>query len=132
MAPSPGPSPEPARSAAGSPELRATKTSDLAGGEAKTPYDQVTAYNNYYELGLDKSDPQRNAGTLRSRPWTVAIEGEVKNPQVVDLDTLLGWFPLEERVYRMRCVEAWSMVIPWIGFQLGALLLRLEPSSVSR
>jgi sulfoxide reductase catalytic subunit YedY len=94
-----------------------------------TPYDDVTTYNNFYEFGFKKSDPSENAGTLHPRPWTVAIEGEVNKPGRVDLDTLLGWFPLEERVYRMRCVEAWSMVIPWLGFPLAELVKRVEPTS---
>jgi sulfoxide reductase catalytic subunit YedY len=94
-----------------------------------TPYQDITTYNNFYELGLDKADPARNAGTLKARPWTVAIEGEVKKPQLIDLDTLQSWFPLEERIYRMRCVEAWSMVIPWVGFPLGELIRKLEPTS---
>jgi sulfoxide reductase catalytic subunit YedY len=90
--------------------------------EPLTPYKEVTGYNNFYEFGLDKSDPAQNAGSLHPRPWTVSIEGEVNKPQVVDIDTLLGWFPAEERVYRMRCVEAWSMVIPWLGFPLAWLV----------
>ncbi len=94
-----------------------------------TPFDDITTYNNYYELGLDKSDPAENAGTLKLRPWSIAVTGECHKPQVVDLDSLLKWFPLEERVYRMRCVEAWSMVIPWLGFPLGELVKRLEPTS---
>jgi sulfoxide reductase catalytic subunit YedY len=106
----------------------ATRT-NYAGDEPATPYADVTTYNNFYEFGLDKSDPAENAHSLRPRPWTVAIEGEVAKPQVVDVDRLLEWFPLEERVYRMRCVEAWSMVIPWIGFPLGDLLKRVEPTS---
>ena len=97
--------------------------------EEKTPFEDVTTYNNFYELGLGKSDPAENAGSLKTRPWTVSFEGEIKKPLVVDIDTLLGWFPLEERVYRMRCVEAWSMVIPWLGFPLGPLIARLEPTS---
>jgi len=97
--------------------------------EALTSYGDVTTYNNYYELGTDKSDPAENAGTLRPRPWTVEVAGEVRKPQRIDVDTLTSWFPLEERVYRMRCVEAWSMVIPWLGFPLGALLARVEPTS---
>jgi sulfoxide reductase catalytic subunit YedY len=100
--------------------------------DARTPYEDITTYNNYYELGLSKSAPSRNAGSLKSRPWTVTVEGEVKKEQRLDLDTLLSWFPIEERVYRMRCVEAWSMVIPWLGFPLGALLKRLEPTSRAR
>jgi len=102
---------------------------DRAGGEPPTSWDAVTGYNNFYEFGTEKDEPARNARGLRTRPWTVSIEGEVKKPQVVDLDTLLGWFPLEERIYRMRCVEAWSMVIPWVGFPLGELVRRVEPTS---
>jgi len=97
--------------------------------EAMTPYKDVTGYNNFYEFGVDKTDPASNAGTLRPRPWTVSIEGEVNKPQILDIDTLLGWFPLEERIYRMRCVEAWSMVIPWLGFPLASLVKRVEPTS---
>ena len=102
---------------------------DNASGEAKTPYESVTTYNNFYEFGTDKSDPAQYAGTLEPRPWTVAIEGEVKRPQTVDFDQMLRWFPLEERIYRMRCVEAWSMVIPWVGFPLGDLLKKVQPTS---
>ena len=97
--------------------------------DAPTPFQDITHYNNYYELGLDKGDPAENAGSLRLRPWTIEISGEVARPQTLDLDTLLGWFPLEERIYRMRCVEAWSMVIPWLGFPLGDLIRKLEPTS---
>jgi sulfoxide reductase catalytic subunit YedY len=97
--------------------------------EARTPYESVTTYNNYYELGLSKSAPAERAQTLKPRPWTITVEGEVKKDQRLDLDTLRSWFPAEERVYRMRCVEAWSMVVPWLGFPLAALIKRLEPSS---
>jgi sulfoxide reductase catalytic subunit YedY len=97
--------------------------------EPQTSYLDVTTYNNFYEFGTDKADPSRNAHTLRTRPWTVAIEGEVDRPEILDIDRLLGLFPLEERVYRMRCVEAWSMVIPWLGFPLGDLLRRAQPTS---
>ena len=100
--------------------------------EALTPFEDVTTYNNFYEFGLDKSDPAREAHTLRPHPWAVRIEGEVREPRTVDVDTLKSWFPLEERIYRMRCVEAWSMVIPWLGIPLGALLRRLEPTSRAR
>jgi sulfoxide reductase catalytic subunit YedY len=96
--------------------------------EPLTPYQSVTTYNNYYEFGLDKGDPAMNAHVLQTRPWTIDVEGEVAKPQTIDIETLLGWFPLEERVYRMRCVEAWSMVIPWLGFPLGDLIKRLEPT----
>jgi methionine sulfoxide reductase catalytic subunit len=97
--------------------------------DAPTAWGDITTYNNYYELGLDKGDPAENAGTLRLRPWTLMVTGEVAQPRTIDLDTLISWFPLEERVYRMRCVEAWSMVIPWLGFPLGELVRRLEPTS---
>ena len=103
--------------------------SALSTDEPMTPERDVTTYNNFYEFGTSKSDPAENAGTLRPRPWMVAIEGEVSKPQVVDVDQLLRWLPLEDRVYRMRCVEAWSMVIPWVGFPLGDLLKRVEPTS---
>jgi methionine sulfoxide reductase catalytic subunit len=93
-----------------------------------TPYKDVTGYNNFYEFGLDKSDPARLAGSLRTRPWTVAIEGEVKKPQVMDIEALLKLAPMEERIYRMRCVEGWSMVIPWIGWPLNELIRRVEPT----
>jgi sulfoxide reductase catalytic subunit YedY len=95
--------------------------------EAQTPYRDVTTYNNYYEFGTDKADPAANSGSFRTRPWAVKLEGEIKNPQTVAIDELLKWFPLEERIYRMRCVEAWSMVIPWVGFPLAELVRRVEP-----
>jgi sulfoxide reductase catalytic subunit YedY len=97
--------------------------------EPLTSFQDVTTYNNFYEFGLDKSDPAANASSLRTRPWSVWIDGEVVTPQQLDLDQLISWFPLEERVYRMRCVEAWSMVIPWLGFPLAALIQRVAPTS---
>jgi sulfoxide reductase catalytic subunit YedY len=97
--------------------------------EPQTPFADVTTYNNFYEFGLDKNDPALNAHALKTKPWTVVIDGEVGKPQTVDIDQLLSWFPVEERVYRMRCVEAWSMVIPWLGFPLADLLKRVEPTS---
>ena len=97
--------------------------------EARTSYQDITTYNNFYELGTDKSDPAANAHRLKTRPWTVAFEGEIGKPLVIDIDTLLARFPLEERVYRLRCVEAWSMVIPWVGFPLGPLIQQLQPTS---
>ncbi|MDO9075608.1 MAG: protein-methionine-sulfoxide reductase catalytic subunit MsrP [Rubrivivax sp.] len=93
-----------------------------------TPYVDVTTYNNFYEFGTDKSDPARNAGRLKTRPWTVAIEGEVKKPGTWDLDTLLKLSPMEERIYRLRCVEGWSMVVPWVGYSLAELIKRVEPT----
>ena len=94
-----------------------------------TPYESATAYNNFYEFGTDKEDPAANAGSLRPKPWSIAVEGEVAKPGVVPLEALLAPHPLEERTYRLRCVEAWSMVIPWVGVPLGGLLARLEPTS---
>jgi methionine sulfoxide reductase catalytic subunit len=101
---------------------------DYASGEKNTSYNGVTNYNNFYEFGTDKSDPAANAFTLKPRPWHVAIDGEVSHPQVFEVEQLIKSFPLEERIYRMRCVEAWSMVIPWVGFPLGDLLKRVEPT----
>ncbi|MGE5492806.1 MAG: protein-methionine-sulfoxide reductase catalytic subunit MsrP [Actinomycetota bacterium] len=95
--------------------------------EAKTPLKDVTTYNNFYEFGTDKSDPARNAGSLRTRPWTVAVDGLVKKPGTYDIETLLKLAPLEERVYRLRCVEGWSMVIPWAGYPVNELIKRVEP-----
>jgi methionine sulfoxide reductase catalytic subunit len=120
---------EPKAAAIATPDLAVSRHDDFAPGESPTPYRDVTTYNNFYEFGLEKSDPAEYAGSLHTRPWTITVEGEVRRPQVIDIDQLLGWFPLEERVYRMRCVEAWSMVIPWVGFPLGDLLKRLEPTS---
>jgi sulfoxide reductase catalytic subunit YedY len=125
----------PGRAAAGQPggaTLPVASRLDLAVGEAPTPWDDVTSYNNFYELGTEKSDPAEHAGTLRPRPWTITIDGEVKTPLTLDVDALWKRFPLEERTYRMRCVEAWSMVIPWVGFPLGALLRQVEPTSRAR
>jgi len=96
--------------------------------EAPTPYKDVTTYNNFYEFGTDKDDPAKNAHTLKTRPWTVAVEGEVRKPRVFDIDELLRLAPLEERIYRMRCVEGWSMVIPWVGYSLSELVRRVEPT----
>ncbi|OGU22867.1 MAG: mononuclear molybdenum enzyme YedY [Hydrogenophilales bacterium RIFOXYD1_FULL_62_11] len=100
--------------------------------EEKTPYKDVTRYNNFYEFGTGKSDPAENAASLKTRPWTVTVEGEVGKPGVYDIDTLLKLAPLEERVYRMRCVEGWSMVIPWVGFPLRELVRRAAPTGNAR
>jgi sulfoxide reductase catalytic subunit YedY len=93
-----------------------------------TSYQDATTYNNFYEFGTDKSEPAKNAGTLRTRPWQIAIEGEVKKPITLDIDALLKLAPLEERIYRHRCVEGWSMVVPWIGYSLSALIRKVEPT----
>lgn len=96
--------------------------------EAKTPEKDATSYNNFYEFGMDKEDPKRYAEKLRTSPWTLTIEGEVVAPKTFDLDSLRKLAPLEERVYRMRCVEGWSMVIPWVGYSLSALLNQVKPT----
>ncbi|NWG88004.1 MAG: protein-methionine-sulfoxide reductase catalytic subunit MsrP [Hydrogenophilaceae bacterium] len=90
---------------------------------------EITSYNNFYEFGTDKSDPAANAYTLRTRPWTVSIEGACRRPKTWDIDALTQAFPLEERIYRLRCVEGWSMVIPWLGFPLASLLQQVEPTA---
>jgi sulfoxide reductase catalytic subunit YedY len=97
-----------------------------------TPFEDVTTYNNFYEFGLEKDDPSNNAHTLKPRPWSVVVEGEVHKPGTFDVDQLIARFPPEERVYRLRCVEAWSMVIPWMGFPLSRLLDAVEPTSHAR
>lgn len=97
-----------------------------------TAYKDATSYNNFYEFGTDKADPARYAGTLKTRPWTLSIEGEIKKPLTLDIDSLLKLAPLEERVYRLRCVEGWSMVIPWIGYSLSELIRKVEPNGNAR
>jgi sulfoxide reductase catalytic subunit YedY len=110
-------------------KLAARANPAMSALEKQTPFKDATGYNNFYEFGLDKDDPARTAHTLKTRPWTVAIEGEVKKPMTIDIDTLLKLAPLEERVYRLRCVEGWSMVIPWVGYSLSALIKKVEPTS---
>ena len=95
--------------------------------ETQTPEDKVTSYNNFYEFGTSKDAPAKNATEFQTNPWTLKVDGMVKNPIELDHDALTKRFPLEERIYRLRCVEAWSMVVPWIGFELGALLKQAEP-----
>jgi methionine sulfoxide reductase catalytic subunit len=97
--------------------------------EKQTPYKDVTTYNNFYEFGLEKDDPSKNAQGLKVRPWTIAVEGEVLKPKVFDIDELLKLAPLEERIYRMRCVEGWSMVIPWVGYSMSELIKQVQPTA---
>jgi len=101
-------------------------------GETLTPYEDVTIYNNFYEFGMDKSDPATRSGEYKSDPWSVEIAGEVAKPGVYNLEDILKPHSLEERVYRLRCVEAWSMVIPWIGFPLADLIKQFEPTSKAK
>jgi methionine sulfoxide reductase catalytic subunit len=95
--------------------------------DAQTPFNKATTFNNYYEFGTDKSDPAKNAHTLQIRPWTIQVVGLVKKPQSVNIDDLLKYRPIESRVYRHRCVEAWSMVIPWDGYSLSEFINFCEP-----
>jgi len=108
--------------------LAAARNAALSTEEKQTSFKDASSYNNYYEFGLDKGDPAENAHTLRTRPWTVTIDGEVKKPVTLDIDRILKLAPLEERVYRLRCVEGWSMVIPWVGYSLSNLLKQVEPT----
>jgi sulfoxide reductase catalytic subunit YedY len=121
--------------AAGSPTGRILEAKrNAAYGSEDTPnsWDDITTYNNFYEFGTDKSDPARYAGTLRPAPWSVTIGGEVQQRGTFGLEDLLKPHPLEERIYRLRCVEAWSMVIPWVGFPLADLIKRLQPTSKAK
>jgi sulfoxide reductase catalytic subunit YedY len=111
------------------PKLEGVRRGPFGTSEAQTPYEDVTTYNNFYEFGTDKASPATAAGTLRTQPWTVKVEGECNRPADYALEDLVRPQTLEERVYRMRCVEGWSMVIPWVGFPLGDFLRRCEPTS---
>ncbi|OJY55209.1 protein-methionine-sulfoxide reductase catalytic subunit MsrP [Thiobacillus sp. 0-1251] len=112
--------------------LAGVRSSAYTLDDEKTPYKAVTTYNNFYEFGTDKSDPSDHAGSLKTRPWTVTVEGEASKPGVYDIDSLLKLAPLEERIYRMRCVEGWSMVIPWVGFPLSELIRRAAPTGKAK
>ncbi|SAI73628.1 putative sulfite oxidase subunit YedY [Bordetella ansorpii] len=101
---------------------------DYAVMDKQTSFKDITTYNNYYEFGLDKSDPAEYAHKLVTRPWTVSVEGAVARPRTFGIDELLKLAPMEERIYRLRCVEAWSMVIPWVGYSLSSLLKQVEPT----
>jgi len=115
------------RALADSAKLQTVKSPLTTTGEQLTSLDDVTHYNNYYEFGVDKDQPAKNAGALPTRPWTVKVEGLVKKEKTFDIDALLKLRPLEERVYRHRCVEAWSMVIPWVGYSLSEFINQCEP-----
>lgn len=113
-------------------KLQTVKSPLTTTGEQLTSLEDVTHYNNFYEFGVQKSDPAQNAGGLPTRPWTVQVEGEVKKPRTFDIEALLKLRPLEDRVYRHRCVEAWSMVIPWVGYSLSEFINACEPLSSAR
>jgi sulfoxide reductase catalytic subunit YedY len=101
-------------------------------GEQLTSLEDITHYNNFYEFGVDKGDPAQNAGVLPTRPWTVKVDGLVKQPKTFDIEALLKLRPLEERIYRHRCVEAWSMVIPWVGYSLSEFIKACDPLSKAK
>ncbi|TXI18830.1 MAG: protein-methionine-sulfoxide reductase catalytic subunit MsrP [Roseateles sp.] len=116
------------------PKLAATR-STLAGAvvlDKPTAYGDATSYNNFYEFSTDKSEPAAMAHTLKTRPWTVMVEGECAKPGRYDIEALLKLAPMEERIYRLRCVEGWSMVIPWVGYSLAELIKRAEPTSKAK
>ena len=100
--------------------------------EPQTPYKDVTHYNNFYEFGTDKGDPAEYAQNFRTSPWTVEVSGEVEKPHSYSLDELMKLAPLEERIYRHRCVEAWSIVVPWIGYSLAEIIKRAQPTSKAK
>jgi sulfoxide reductase catalytic subunit YedY len=115
------------RMARGEAKLPFVATNYTVPDRATTPEEKAKSYNNFYEFGEDKSDPAKNAHTLKTRPWTVKVEGLVKKPQTVDIDKIAGYRPIEQRVYRFRCVEAWSMVIPWDGYSLAEFIKAMDP-----
>lgn len=112
--------------------LTGVRQSPLSTREAGNSFEDITHYNNFYEFGLDKSDPAELSGDFRPKPWTVTIDGEAGIRGRFTLEDILKPHPLEERIYRFRCVEAWSMVIPWVGFPLGDLIRRFEPTSQAK
>jgi sulfoxide reductase catalytic subunit YedY len=124
--------PTPPRRAAAAAGALEARPGPFGTDEARTPLEAVTGYNNFYEFGTTKESPARESRSLRTRPWTVRVGGLVARPLELDADDLTRKYPLEERVYRMRCVEAWSMVIPWIGFPLAALLRDAQPATDAR
>ena len=111
--------------------LKAAKTRYTT-TEKLTPFKDVTTYNNFYEFGVDKSDPAANSGRLKTRPWTVKVDGQCAKPGTYNLEDILKIAPLQERIYRLRCVEGWSMVIPWIGIPLADILKRYQPTSKAK
>ncbi len=116
----------------GGTKLTGVTKSPLSTTEPVTPYDAITGYNNYYEFGTGKGDPAKNAQKFQTSPWTLTIEGNVGKPKTLDLDGIMKIAPLEERIYRHRCVERWSIVVPWIGFSLSALLKQVEPNAKAK
>jgi sulfoxide reductase catalytic subunit YedY len=108
-------------------KLETVKSPLTTTGEQLTSFEDITHYNNFYEFGIEKDQPAKNAGGLPTRPWTIKVEGKVKTPKTFDIEALLKLRPLEDRIYRHRCVEAWSMVIPWIGYSLSEFINQCDP-----
>jgi sulfoxide reductase catalytic subunit YedY len=113
-------------------KLNVALKSPFSTTEKQSTFEDVTHYNNFYEFGTDKTDPSKNAGSLRTSPWTVSIEGEVKKPIKLTMDDILKVAPMEERIYRHRCVERWSIVVPWIGYSFSALAKLVEPTAKAK
>jgi methionine sulfoxide reductase catalytic subunit len=118
--------------AAASTKLQTVQSPLTTTGEQLTSYNDITTYNNYYEFGVDKDQPAKNAGVLPTRPWSVKVEGLVAKPRTFDIEELLKLRPLEDRTYRHRCVEAWSMVIPWVGYSLSEFIKECQPLSTAK
>ena len=113
-------------------KLANLKKSPFSTDEKLNSYKDITTYNNFYEFGLDKADPGKYAHTLKPKPWSVVVEGQCARPGTYNIEDIMKYAPLEERIYRLRCVEAWSMVIPWIGYPLSEFLKRFEPTSKAK
>ncbi len=113
-------------------KLEGVQKSPFSTDEPLTPYQDITNYNNFYEFDTEKYPPAKLAKSLRTKPWSVVVEGEVNKPAVYQLEDLIKPHTLEERIYRLRCVEGWSMVIPWVGFPLGDVIKRFEPTSKAK
>ncbi|HEX8026952.1 MAG TPA: protein-methionine-sulfoxide reductase catalytic subunit MsrP [Vicinamibacterales bacterium] len=113
-------------------KLSNLKKSPFSTDEKLNSYKDITTYNNFYEFGLDKADPGKYAGTLKPRPWSVVVEGQCGKPGTYNIEDIMKWAPLEERIYRLRCVEAWSIVVPWVGYPLSEFLKRFEPTAKAK
>ncbi len=113
-------------------KLTNLKKSPFSTDEKLNSYKDVTTYNNFYEFGLDKADPAKYAHTLKPKPWSVVVEGQCGKPGTYNIEDIMKWAPLEERIYRMRCVEAWSIVVPWVGYPLSEFIKKFEPTSKAK
>jgi len=122
----------PSRLAFAAPKFTGLAKSPFSTTEKQNSFQDVTHYNNYYEFGTDKSDPAKNAQSFKTSPWTVSVEGEVKTPRKFTMDEILKLAPLEERIYRHRCVERWSIVVPWIGYSFSTIAKLVEPTAKAR